>query len=102
MAIEGDERWSYVGNRASKNWVWLALDVASRRIVGYSVGQRGRKGSTKIMAIITARVRFATRIIGKLIEEFCLELTIESVGKIPVRLIILKDLTTRYVKEFLV
>jgi IS1 family transposase len=40
MTIEGDEMWSYVGNKASKSWIGLALDVASRQIVGYTVGQR--------------------------------------------------------------
>ena len=54
------------------------------------------------MAIITASVPFAIRIIGKLIEEFCLKIAIASWGKIPVRLIILRDLTTHYVIELLV
>ena len=48
MTIECDERWSYVGNRTLKSWIWLALDVANRQIVGYTVGQRDERGALKL------------------------------------------------------
>jgi len=48
MTIECDEMWSYVGNKAFKSWVWLALDVANRRIVGYTVGQRDQRGALRL------------------------------------------------------
>ncbi len=48
MTIECDEMWSYVGNRTSKSWIWLALDVANRQIVGYTVGQRDERGALKL------------------------------------------------------
>ena len=48
MTIECDEMWSYVGNKTSKNWIWLALDVASRQIVGYTVGQREQREALRL------------------------------------------------------
>lgn len=48
MAIECEERWSYVGNQAQKSWIWLALDVASRKIVGYTVGQREEREALRL------------------------------------------------------
>ncbi|BAP55298.1 IS1 transposase [Thioploca ingrica] len=48
MTIEGDEIWSYVGNKASKSWIWLALDVASRQRVGYTVGQRAQREALRL------------------------------------------------------
>ena len=48
MTIEYDERWSYVGNKTSKSWVWLALDVANRNLVGYTVGQRDQVGALRL------------------------------------------------------
>ena len=48
MTIECDERWSYVGNQASQSWIWLALEVASRQIVGYAVGQRDQREALRL------------------------------------------------------
>src|SRR4028118_1193723 len=36
--------WSFVGSRGNKQWIWLALDVATREIVGVYVGSRSRNG----------------------------------------------------------
>jgi IS1 family transposase len=35
-----DELWSFVDNKGNKEWVWLALDVATREIVGCYIGDR--------------------------------------------------------------
>ena len=32
--------WSYVGKKANKTWLWLAMDLESRRIVAAWVGGR--------------------------------------------------------------
>jgi IS1 family transposase len=37
--------WSFVGNKANKQWIWLALEVDSRAIVGCFVGSRDREGA---------------------------------------------------------
>lgn len=30
--------WSFVGSKSNKQWIWLALDVETREIVGVYVG----------------------------------------------------------------
>jgi len=47
LTIECDEVWSFVEKKSNKQWIWLALDVDSREIVGVFVGNRdyiGAKG----------------------------------------------------------
>lgn len=38
--MEWDELWSYVGSKAEKVWIWLALERQTRRIVGLARGDR--------------------------------------------------------------
>ncbi len=37
--------WSFVGSKANKQWIWFALDVETREIVGGYVGDRSREGA---------------------------------------------------------
>ena len=48
MTIECDEMWSYVGNKTFKTWIWLALEVANRKMIGYVVGQRDRRTALRL------------------------------------------------------
>jgi len=34
LEVQMDELWSFVDDKGNKQWVWLALDVATREIVG--------------------------------------------------------------------
>ncbi|WP_082209851.1 IS1 family transposase [Fischerella sp. PCC 9605] len=34
MIVQIDEIWSYVGTKANKQWIWLAIDATTREIVG--------------------------------------------------------------------
>lgn len=45
LKIQCDELWSFVGNKGNKQWIWLALDVNTREIVGCYVGSRSRGGA---------------------------------------------------------
>ena len=45
MTIQCDEMWSFVQNKKNKQWLWFALDVDSREIVGAYVGSRDRSGA---------------------------------------------------------
>jgi len=38
--IELDEMWTFVRSRNNEIWIWLALEVNSRKIIGYAVGDR--------------------------------------------------------------
>ena len=35
-----DEVWSFVGSKQHAIWIWLALDRATRKIIGLAVGDR--------------------------------------------------------------
>jgi IS1 family transposase len=37
--------WSFVQKKGNKQWIWLALDVDSREIVGAYIGSRDRDGA---------------------------------------------------------
>ena len=48
MTIQCDELWSFVDKKGNKQWVWLALDVDTREIVGVYIGARGEKSARKL------------------------------------------------------
>lgn len=41
--LEMDELWSYVGSKDNPVWIWLALEVRSRRIVSIALGDRSEQ-----------------------------------------------------------
>ncbi len=45
LSIQCDEMWSFVGSKADKQWIWLAIDNASGYIVGCHVGGRDKEGA---------------------------------------------------------
>jgi IS1 family transposase/DNA-directed RNA polymerase subunit RPC12/RpoP len=48
LTIECDEMWSFVQKKRNKQWVWLALDVKTREIVGAYVGKRDSDAARKL------------------------------------------------------
>lgn len=40
LVIEADELWSYVGSKRQVQWVWVALDAETRRVVAMVTGDR--------------------------------------------------------------
>lgn len=48
MTIQCDELWSFVGRKRNKQWVWLALDVDTREIVGVHVGARDESAARQL------------------------------------------------------
>jgi IS1 family transposase/transposase-like protein len=45
LKVEADELASFVGKKANKQWVWLAMDVASRQIMAYHIGDRSKNSA---------------------------------------------------------
>ncbi len=37
--------WSFVGSKTNKKWIWLAMDVDTREIVGVYIGDRSRQSA---------------------------------------------------------
>ena len=57
LTIQCDEMWSFVGNKSNKQWIWLALDVKTREIVGVHVGDRSRNGAQGLWDALPAVYR---------------------------------------------
>jgi IS1 family transposase len=48
LAIQCDELWSFVDHKTNKQWVWLALDVKTREIVGVYIGARDSAAASEL------------------------------------------------------
>ena len=57
LTIQCDEMWSFVGNKNNKQWVWLALDIETKEIVGVYVGVRNREGAKRLWQSLPALYR---------------------------------------------
>jgi hypothetical protein len=48
LTIQCDEIWSFVDDKGNKQWIWFALDVETREIVGVHVGDRSEEGARQL------------------------------------------------------
>jgi IS1 family transposase len=55
--LEADEMWTFVGKKANKQWIWLALERETRQIVGYWVGSRDEEGAWGLWYSIPKAIR---------------------------------------------
>ena len=55
--IQCDEMWSFVGDKGNKQWIWLALDVNTREIVGAYIGDRSESGAQSLWESLPAVYR---------------------------------------------
>lgn len=53
LTIQCDEMWSFVANKKNKQWIWLALDIETKEIVGVYVGNRSRDAAEKLWRLPT-------------------------------------------------
>ena len=64
LEAEWDELWSFVGEKENRQWVWLALDAATRQVLAFHVGDRRSQSATalweKIPAVYQERAMFYT------------------------------------------
>jgi len=61
LQAEADEMWSFVGKKVNKQWVWLAIDVESRQVLAFYVGDRSRKSAQKLWQRIPKKYRQAAK-----------------------------------------
>lgn len=40
LEAEADEIWSFVGSKDNKQWVWIAIDVNTKQVIAFYVGDR--------------------------------------------------------------
>jgi insertion element IS1 protein InsB len=57
LEVEADELCSFVGKKANQQWRWLALDVRSRQVLAFHVGDRSRKSARRLWIQLPAVYR---------------------------------------------
>ena len=46
--------WSFVKQKANKQWVWIAMDKQTRQIIAFHVGDRSHKSAQQLWANLPA------------------------------------------------
>jgi insertion element IS1 protein InsB len=52
LEVEADEMASFVKKKANKQWIWLAMDVKTRQVMAFHVGDRSRRSAKRLWAKI--------------------------------------------------
>jgi insertion element IS1 protein InsB len=52
---------SFVGKRANKQWIWMAMDANTRQVMAFPVGDRSREGAQELWANIPVAYREQAR-----------------------------------------
>ena len=64
LEAELDELWSFVGKKENRQWVWIAMDAATRQVIAFHVGDRSSQSATalweKIPAMYQGQAMFYT------------------------------------------
>jgi IS1 family transposase len=61
LEVEADEIASFIQKKDNKQWIWLAMDVKTRQIIAFHVGDRSRKSARQLWnKIPKAYRRYAT------------------------------------------
>src|SRR3712207_6820472 len=55
LVLELDELWSFVGKKADKRWVWLALARHTRQVLAYAIGERRERTFRRVWERIPER-----------------------------------------------
>lgn len=62
LIVQMDELWSFVDDKGNKQWVWLAIDAATREIIGCHVGDRSQVSAQALWDSLPQRYRQYARI----------------------------------------
>ena len=57
LEVEADEMWSFVKQRANKQWIWIAMDKQTRQIIAFHVGDRSHDSAKQLWANLPAGYR---------------------------------------------
>jgi insertion element IS1 protein InsB len=50
LEVEADELWSFVGKKANKPWLWIAMEAKTRQVIAVHVGDRSRETAKELWA----------------------------------------------------
>ena len=48
LEAELDELWSFVGKKANRQWVWIAMDATTRQVLAFHVGNRSGQSASAL------------------------------------------------------
>lgn len=48
LQAEADELSSFVGAKANKQWIWIALDTCTKQVIAFYVGDRSRQSAQQL------------------------------------------------------
>ena len=68
--VEYDEIWSFVGTKTNKTWIWLAMDVATRQIIGVHIGNRSAEDAYKLLKSIPEIYRKNSEFIADKLDAY--------------------------------
>ena len=54
LEAELDELWSFVGKKANRQWVWIAMDATTRQVLAFHVGDRSGQSAKALWEKIPA------------------------------------------------
>jgi insertion element IS1 protein InsB len=54
LEAELDELWSFVGKKANRHWVWIAMDATTRQVLAFHVGDRSAQSAQALWKKIPA------------------------------------------------
>jgi len=54
LEAELDELWSFVGKKANRQWVWIAMDATTRQVIAFYVGDRSQSSAEHLWATLPA------------------------------------------------
>ena len=52
LEVEADELLSFVKHKKNKQWLWLAMDVKTKQVIAFSVGDRSKRSARKLWKAI--------------------------------------------------
>jgi IS1 family transposase len=68
--IQIDEMWSFVGSKVQVQWVWVALDGATRRVVGMALGDRSTATARRLWTTLPAGYRNRATVYTDLLASY--------------------------------
>jgi len=57
LEAELDELWSFVGKKANRQWVSIAMDASTRQVIAFHVGDRSQASADRLWANLPAAYR---------------------------------------------
>lgn len=57
LEVEVDEFWSFVGKKANRQWVWIAMEASMRQVIAFHVGKRSQDSAEQLWANIPTAYR---------------------------------------------